>query len=82
MDAYNAQAALAEADYAGFWGNLARELLTWSKPFTTVLDDSNAPFFKWFADGELNVSYNCIDRHLATKGNKTAIIFEADDGKV
>ncbi|MDC7703827.1 acetate--CoA ligase [Vogesella indigofera] len=82
MEAYNAQAALAEADYAGFWGNLARELLTWSKPFTTVLDDSNAPFFKWFADGELNVSYNCIDRHLATKGNKTAIIFEADDGKV
>ncbi|MDC7690490.1 acetate--CoA ligase [Vogesella indigofera] len=82
MDAYNAQAALAEADYAGFWGNLARELLTWSKPFTTVLDDSNAPFFKWFADGELNVSYNCIDRHLATKANKTAIIFEADDGSV
>ncbi|MDC7714009.1 acetate--CoA ligase [Vogesella sp. LYT5W] len=82
MEAYNAQAALAEADYAGFWGNLARELLTWSKPFTTVLDDSNAPFFKWFADGELNVSYNCIDRHLATKANKTAIIFEADDGKV
>ena len=82
MEAYNAQAALAEADYAGFWGNLARELLTWSKPFTTVLDDSNAPFFKWFADGELNVSYNCIDRHLATKGNKTAIIFEADDGSV
>ncbi|MDC7700039.1 acetate--CoA ligase [Vogesella indigofera] len=82
MEAYNAQAALAEADYAGFWGNLARELLTWSKPFTTVLDDSNAPFFKWFADGELNVSYNCIDRHLATKGNKTAIIFEADDGNV
>ncbi|MDC7698193.1 acetate--CoA ligase [Vogesella indigofera] len=82
MEAYNAQAALAEADYAGFWGNLARELLTWSKPFTTVLDDSNAPFFKWFADGELNVSYNCIDRHLATKANKTAIIFEADDGNV
>ena len=82
MEAYNAQAALAEADYTGFWGNLARELITWNKPFTTVLDDSNAPFFKWFSDGELNVSYNCIDRHLATKANKTAIIFEADDGSV
>jgi len=47
-----------------------------------VLDESNAPFFKWFHDGELNASYNCLDRHLKTQGDKTAIIFEADDGKV
>jgi acetyl-CoA synthetase len=54
----------------------------WHKPFTKVLDESNAPFFKWFHDGELNASYNCLDRHLKTQGHKTAIIFEADDGKV
>ncbi|MBX3592762.1 MAG: acetate--CoA ligase, partial [Burkholderiaceae bacterium] len=70
-------------DHAGFWGRLAREHLVWHKPFSRALDDSNAPFFKWFADGELNVSYNCLDRHLGTPvENKTAIIFEADDGTV
>ena len=47
-----------------------------------VLDESKAPFFRWFHDGELNASYNCLDRHLKTIGDKTAIIFEADDGKV
>ncbi|MGH8698344.1 MAG: acetate--CoA ligase, partial [Burkholderiales bacterium] len=65
-----------------FWGRLAREHVLWSKPFTTVLDESNAPFFKWFHDGELNASYNCLDRHLETQPDKVAIIFEADDGKV
>ena len=54
----------------------------WKKPFTKVLDESNAPFYKWFDDGEMNVSYNCLDKHLATQPDKTAIIFEADDGKV
>ncbi|MFX8098737.1 AMP-binding protein, partial [Acinetobacter baumannii] len=45
--------------------------------------DSEAPFFKWFEDGKLNVSYNCLDRHVeAGKGGKTALIFEADDGAV
>ena len=62
-------------------GSLASELL-WHKPFTKVLDESNAPFFKWFEDGELNASYNCLDRHLKTQPDKTAIIFEADDGTV
>jgi acetyl-CoA synthetase len=80
MDAYRALCAEADRDYAGFWGKLARELLIWHKPFTKILDESKAPFYSWFDDGELNVSYNCIDRHLATKGDKTAIIFEADDG--
>ena len=47
-----------------------------------MLDESNAPFFKWFHDGELNASYNCLDRHLKTQPDKVAIIFEADDGKV
>ena len=80
---YAAMCAKADKDYSGFWGDLARENLIWAKPFTQSLDDSNAPFFKWFADGELNASYNCLDRHLGTPTeNKVAIIFEADGGQV
>jgi acetyl-CoA synthetase len=83
MEQYEALCAEASKDHAGFWGRLAREHHVWHKPFSRALDDSNAPFFKWFADGELNVSYNCLDRHLGTPvENKTAIIFEADDGTV
>ncbi len=82
MDAYKALCDEAEKDHAGFWAKLARELLVWHKPFTRALDESNAPFYKWFDDGELNVSYNCLDRHLATRGDKTAIIFEGDNGEV
>jgi len=83
MDAYNALCAEAEADFEGFWGKRAQELLTWHKPFTQVLDESNKPFYKWFQDGELNASYNCLDRHMGTpRENKTAIIFEADGGEV
>ncbi|MGC9236071.1 MAG: acetate--CoA ligase [Thiomonas sp.] len=83
MDAYRALCAQAEADYTGFWARLARENLQWQQPFTQVLDDSQAPFFKWFDDGKLNVSYNCLDVHVqAGKGEKTAIVFEADDGTV
>ena len=82
MAAYQALCKAAEQDYSGFWAKLARETLVWKKPFTKALDESNAPFFKWFEDGELNVSYNCLDKHLATQPKKTAIIFEADDGKV
>jgi acetyl-CoA synthetase len=80
MAAYNALCAEAAADYEGFWAKLARELLIWHKPFTKTLNDTNAPFYKWFEDGELNVSANCLDRHLNTIPNKTAIIFEADNG--
>ena len=80
--AYQALADEAERDFEGFWGRLANENVLWSKPFTKVLDESNAPFFKWFHDGELNASYNCLDRHLKTQPNKVAIIFEADDGTV
>ena len=69
-------------DFEGFWGRLARENVLWHKPFTKVLDESKAPFFKWFEDGQLNASYNCLDRHLKTQPDKIAIIFEADDGKV
>src|SRR6059036_122584 len=80
--AYQALCDEANRDFEGFWGRLAKEHVLWHKPFTRVLDESNAPFFKWFHDGELNASYNCLDRHLKTQGDKTAIIFEADDGKV
>ena len=83
MPAYNALCAEAEADFEGFWARLARENLSWEKPFTQVLDESNVPFYQWFADGELNASYNCLDRHLGTPvENKKAIIFESDDGQV
>ena len=78
--AYNALCAEFNADYAGTWAKLARELLVWHKPFTKALNEEKAPFYKWFEDGELNVSANCLDKHLATIPNKTAIIFEADDG--
>jgi len=83
MAAYQSLCKQADEDYEGFWAKLARELVSWKTPFTKVLDSSNAPFFKWFEDGTLNVSYNCLDRNVeAGKGGKTAIIFEADDGKV
>ena len=80
MSAYNALCQEATNDYEGFWAKLARELLVWHKPFTKTLNEDNAPFYKWFEDGELNVSANCLDKHLNTIPNKTAIIFEADDG--
>ncbi len=82
MQAYQALCKAAEQDYPGFWANLARETLQWKKPFTKSLDESNAPFFKWFEDGELNVSYNCLDKHLADRAGKNRDHFRADDGKV
>ncbi|WP_153136447.1 acetate--CoA ligase [Paraburkholderia agricolaris] len=83
MDAYRALAAEAERDYEGFWGRLARETLSWNKPFSKVLDESKAPFYTWFEDGQLNASYNSIDRHVeAGNGERVAIVFEADDGTV
>ncbi|CAM2313533.1 acetate--CoA ligase [Ralstonia mannitolilytica] len=83
MDAYRALCAEAERDYEGFWARLAHEHLLWHKPFTKVLDESNAPFYKWFEDGELNASYNCLERNLENgNADKVAIIFESDDAKV
>ena len=83
MASYNALCAAAEKDFEGFWAKLARENLVWNKPFARTLDESKAPFYKWFDDGELNASANCLDKHMGTPvENKTAIIFEADDGTV
>jgi acetyl-CoA synthetase len=83
MDAYKALCDEAEKDYTGYWARLAREHVTWKEPFTKTLDESESPFFKWFTDGKLNVSYNCLDKNVeAGLGDKVAIIFEADDGSV
>ncbi len=83
MAAYEALCAEAAADYEGYWARLAREFVTWKTPFTKILDESKAPFFKWFEDGTLNVSYNCLDKQVAAGlGHKVAIIFEADGGQV
>jgi len=83
MEAYRALCDEAAADYTGFWGRLAREHVVWKQPFTQVLDESNAPFYKWFADGKLNVSWNCLDKNIeAGLGDKVAIIFEADDAQI
>jgi acetyl-CoA synthetase len=83
MAAYNALCAEAERDYEGFWAKLAREHLHWKKPFTKTLNESEAPFYKWFEDGQINVSYNCLDVHLENgNADKTAVIFESDDAKV
>ncbi|MGE4334851.1 MAG: acetate--CoA ligase [Pigmentiphaga sp.] len=81
--AYEALCAEAERDFTGFWERLAREHLEWRRPFTEVLDESDPPFYRWFHDGQMNVSANCLDRNLANgNADKTAIIFEADDGAV
>ncbi|MFC7789018.1 acetate--CoA ligase [Microbacterium sp. MAHUQ-60] len=71
----------AAADREGFWGEQARDLISWSKPFTRVLDWTNPPFAKWFDDGELNVAYNCLDRHVeAGNGDRVAIHWEGEPG--
>jgi acetyl-CoA synthetase len=70
----------AEADYTGFWAEQARTHLHWHRPFTQILDESSAPNYRWFGDGELNVSYNCLDAHLDARGDKRALIFEGEPG--
>ena len=83
MQAYNVLCDEAARDFEGFWARLARENVVWTKPFTKTLDESQAPFYKWFEDGELNASANSLDKHIGTPvENKTAIIWEADDGAV
>ncbi len=82
LDAAKLAALRAEAakDPVGFWARLAREELSWHKPFSQTLDDSKAPNYHWFGDGKLNVSVNCIDRHLEKRGDKIAIRFEGEKG--
>ncbi|MDM0028277.1 acetate--CoA ligase [Variovorax saccharolyticus] len=83
MPAYRSLVAEADADLGAYWGRLAREFVSWRTPFAKTLDVGSAPFFKWFEDGTLNASYNCLDRHVERGlGDKAAIVFEADDGQV
>ncbi|HEY2635723.1 MAG TPA: acetate--CoA ligase, partial [Steroidobacteraceae bacterium] len=74
--------AKAEHDYVGFWADLARAEIEWRRPFTVSLDDAQAPNYRWFADGQLNVSYNCLDVHLRERGEKVAILSEGEPGDV
>jgi len=80
MEEYNALMNEAMDDYEGYWGRFAKEKIDWFKPFDKVLNESQAPFYKWFEGGQLNVAHQCVDRHIATKKNKAAIIFEGDNG--
>ncbi len=74
--------AEAASDYTGFWARQARSELRWHKPFSVTLDESSAPNYRWFTDGELNVSYNCLDVHLEERGHKTAVTFVGEPGDV
>ncbi len=83
MKAYQDRVEQAQADYPGYWGELAREFLSWQVAPTQNLNASQAPFYRWFEDGMLNASYNCLDRHIQQgQGERTALIFESDDGLV
>jgi len=77
FDTLNAEAA---RDNVAYWGRLAREALRWHVPFTHILDDSRAPNYRWFTNGELNASFNCLDVHRARRGDKPAIVFEGEKG--
>jgi acetyl-CoA synthetase len=72
----------AARDHTGFWAEMARNELHWQTPFSSTLDDSAAPNYRWFTDGRLNASYNCLDANLAQRGDKTALIFEGEPGDV
>ena len=69
-----------EEDYEGTWGEFAKEKIDWFKPYDRILNSDDAPFYRWFEGGELNVAHQCVDRHLETQKNKAAIIFEGDNG--
>ena len=72
---------LAADDHIKYWAKLANEELHWSRPFSNTLDDSKAPNYEWFNDGEINASYNSLDVNVSNNPHKTAIIFEKEDGK-
>jgi acetyl-CoA synthetase len=72
----------AADDHVGFWADLASQELSWHRPFTVALDETRAPNYRWFTDGRLNASWNCLDVHLNERGHKTAVIFEGEPGDV
>ena len=79
LEALRAEAA---ANHQGFWARQAQTELRWHKPFSITLDESDAPNYRWFTDGELNVSHNCLDVHLEERGHKTAVTFVGEPGDV
>jgi acetyl-CoA synthetase len=74
--------AQALKNYEEFWSDLGREEIDWFEPFNKTLDESQAPNYKWFIDGKLNASYNCLDVHIDSNAEKTAIIFEGEKGEI
>lgn len=81
MEDYNNLVDKFENDYEGTWASFADEKIDWFKKYTRILNEDNPPFYKWFEGGTLNVANQCVDRHLKDKSDKTAILFEADNGK-
>ena len=80
MCEYKEICAEVDDDYEGYWDKMAKDKIDWFKPYDKVLDESEAPFYKWFTNGKLNVTHQCIGRHLDTRKNKAAIIWEGEDG--
>jgi acetyl-CoA synthetase len=76
---YERLASWARRDPEGFWAEMARGL-DWMQPWERVLDESRAPFYRWFVGGKLNLSANCLDRHLAARGDRPAIVWEGEPG--
>ena len=79
LEEYREMYAAAAADPDAFWGEQAAKLLEWDEAPKKTLE-WNPPHAKWFVGGKLNVSYNCLDRHLEKNGNKPALMWEAEDG--
>jgi len=72
----------ALADPLAYWDARAKEMVEWYEPYDQILDDSNAPFFKWFTGGKINIVHNALDRHTQTwRKNKVALIWEGEDGE-
>ncbi len=72
----------AEEDFEGFWDYFAKKEISWFEPYEKVLDESNAPFYKFFTGGKLNMCYNCVDRHVTTRDkNRAAILWESEQGE-
>ena len=77
---WQATADRADKDLSGYWAERAEEL-EWYRPWDTVLDESNKPFYKWFVGGKVNIVHNCLDRHVKTwRRNKLALIWEGEPG--
>jgi len=82
-EAYDEMYRRSMDDPEGFWAEQAKQFITWIKPWDRVLDwDYTTGRIRWFEGGKLNVAYNCLDRHLETRGDQTAIIWEGDDPNV